>query len=89
MVKLVWNKRFKRNLEKYTKKHPELSRLIEEKMRLFVEDPYHVSLRNHKLTGKLNGFRAIVIEFDCRLIFEPLEGNEVLLVDIGGHDDVY
>ncbi|NET83056.1 MAG: plasmid stabilization protein [Moorea sp. SIO1F2] len=51
-------------------------------------------LRTHKLKGKLSGAWACSVEYDCRLIFnfeqnpDTLE-EEILLIDIGTHDEVY
>ncbi len=89
MITLIWSPHFKRQLEKFISKHPELRNVIKEKMRVFIEDQYNPALRNHKLTGKLSGLRAIVIAYNCRIVFEVQSENEVLLVDIGSHDDVY
>jgi addiction module RelE/StbE family toxin len=90
MISLIWSPRFIKKLEKYLKKHPELKDILEEKLNIFVKNPHYPELKNHKLSGNLSGLRAIVITYDCRIVFEPQEeANEVLLVDIGGHDDVY
>jgi addiction module RelE/StbE family toxin len=58
-------------------------------MKLFLENPFDPRLRTHKLTGKLEGFWALSIDYDCRVIFQFIDKNDVLLIDIGGHDEVY
>jgi mRNA-degrading endonuclease YafQ of YafQ-DinJ toxin-antitoxin module len=59
-------------------------------MELFSKNPFNPRLRTHRLTGKLEGLWAFSVTFDCRLIFKFLNGNEILLIDIGGHhDEVY
>ena len=57
---------------------------------LFQENPLHPSLRNHALTGKMSGKRAIVVDHDLRIIFTE-RGNyqDVTLLDVGGHAEVY
>jgi toxin HigB-1 len=58
-------------------------------MELFSRNPFHQKLRTHKLSGKLEGLWAFTVSYDCRVVFKFLNGEEVLLVDIGGHDEVY
>ncbi|EHJ14273.1 hypothetical protein CWATWH0003_1047 [Crocosphaera watsonii WH 0003] len=51
-------------------------------------------MRTHKLKGKLSGAWACTVEYDCRIVFcfeqnqETLE-EEINLIDIGTHDEVY
>lgn len=89
MIKLVWNKNFERNLKKYIKKHPDKEKKIIEKLKLFTENPYESELRNHKLSGKLSELRAVVIEYDCRIVFKFIDDSTALLINIGSHDEVY
>jgi mRNA-degrading endonuclease YafQ of YafQ-DinJ toxin-antitoxin module len=56
---------------------------------MFAKNPFQPRLRTHKLTGKLDGLWAFSVNFDCRVIFKFLSKNEVLLIEIGGHDEVY
>jgi len=56
---------------------------------MFAKDPFHSRLRTHKLSGSLEGLWAFSVSFDCRVIFKFLSKNEILLIDIGGHDEVY
>ena len=46
-------------------------------------------LRTHKLTGQLNELWSFSIEYDLRVIFYFINDNEVILEDIGNHDEVY
>ncbi len=57
---------------------------------LFQESPLHPSLRNHALMGRMNGKRAIVVDHDLRIVFTE-RGNyqDVTLLDVGGHVEVY
>jgi len=58
-------------------------------MKLFSKEPFHPRLRTHKLSGKLEGLWAFSVSYDCRVVFEFINKNEILLIDIGGHDEVY
>lgn len=76
------------------KRRPDLRSKIEAKLRLLADDPYHPMLRTHKLKGKLSGAWACSIDYDCRIIFNfetniETQEQEINLIDIGTHDEVY
>jgi len=59
-----------------------------------AEDPYHSTLKTHKLSGQLEGLWACWVEYDCRIVFafesDPNTGEDVIvLIDLGTHDEVY
>lgn len=91
MIELIWEKRFKLIYKKWERKHPELRDQLKDKMKLFESDPFHPSLKTHRLSGKLKGLWAISITYEERLTFEFVdkEMTKVLLIDIGKHKDVY
>ncbi|MDJ0658040.1 MAG: type II toxin-antitoxin system mRNA interferase toxin, RelE/StbE family [Crocosphaera sp.] len=94
MTKLILSPSFKRAFKAVIKRKPELKLKIESKLRLLANDPYNPILRTHKLKGKLSGAWACTVEYDCRIVFcfeqnqETLE-DEINLIDIGTHDEVY
>jgi mRNA-degrading endonuclease YafQ of YafQ-DinJ toxin-antitoxin module len=51
----------------------------------FRQNPFHPSLRLHKLKGKLEGLWSISVDRKYRIIFKPLEQGIILLVSIGLH----
>ena len=51
--------------------------------------PFSPQLRTHKLSGKLGGQWAFSVDDDCRVVFEFIGEDKVLLIDIGSHDEVY
>ncbi len=53
-------------------------------MELFSRNPFQPRLRTHKLSGKL-----VSVAYNCRVVFKFLNGNEVVLIDVGGHEEVY
>ena len=89
MIKLAWNKNFENSLKRYLKKHPEKESKIKERLKLFTQEPFSPELRNHKLSGKLKDLRAIVVEYDCRIVFKFIEKDTALIIDIGSHEEVY
>jgi mRNA-degrading endonuclease YafQ of YafQ-DinJ toxin-antitoxin module len=61
----------------------------EKKERVFRSDAFDPCLGTHKLKGKLRGLWAFSVTRDIRIIFEFLNGDEVLFHDIGPHSTVY
>ncbi|NJM70636.1 MAG: type II toxin-antitoxin system mRNA interferase toxin, RelE/StbE family [Scytonema sp. RU_4_4] len=94
MRTLVLASSFKRAFKKLVRRQPELQELIEGRLRLLAADPFDPLLQTHKLKGKLAGSWACSVEYDCRIVFNfvgnPESGEEeILLIDIGTHDEVY
>jgi proteic killer suppression protein len=89
VIKVSWDQGFKRGYRKKVKNDAELMGRFWDAMEMFAKDPFHPRLRTHKLTGRLEGLWAFSVSFDCRVIFRFLSRTEILLIDIGGHDEVY
>jgi addiction module RelE/StbE family toxin len=94
MRTLIWGNTFLRAFKKTLKKHPELQKEIEETLRLLAEDPFAASLARHKLKGKLAGSWACKVRYDLRVVFDFVKGakgqeDDILLIEIGTHDEVY
>jgi len=53
-------------------------------------DPFEPSLRLHPLTGKLQGMQAVSMTYSYRITLTlQITEHEILLLDIGSHDEVY
>ncbi|PJC38026.1 type II toxin-antitoxin system mRNA interferase toxin, RelE/StbE family, partial [Candidatus Peregrinibacteria bacterium CG_4_9_14_0_2_um_filter_41_14] len=52
---------------------------------LFRANPFHPSLRLHKLKGKLVGLWSISIDRKYRIIFRPQQNGDMLFISIGLH----
>lgn len=94
MRKLVWSNTFIRAFKRTTRKYPKLQKEIEQILRLLVEDPFSPQLRTHKLKGKLSGSWACNVGYDLRIIFDFIKSekegeDEIFLIEIGTHDEVY
>lgn len=93
MRTLVLASSFKRAFKRVVKRQPELQARIEERLTLLAAEPFDPQLQTHKLKGKLSGAWACLVEYDCRIVFNfvGLESGEeeILLIDIGTHDEVY
>ena len=63
MIELIWDKGFKLTYKKWGRKHPELRYQLMDKIKLFISDPFHHSLKTHQLSDKLKGLWSISITF--------------------------
>ncbi|MBC5794796.1 type II toxin-antitoxin system YafQ family toxin [Sphaerospermopsis sp. LEGE 00249] len=93
-MEVVWSSGFKRSFKKIIKKNPQLKNKIIDVLQLLADDPFTPSLKSHKLEGDLAGFWSCSVTYDCRLIFNFSEDEQllemvILLIDIGSHDEVY
>ena len=62
-----------------------------ETIEIFIEDPFHIQLKTHKLSGKLKGLWSFSIGYDLRVVFYFTNDKppRAVFVDIGNHDEVY
>ncbi|MBD2302617.1 type II toxin-antitoxin system mRNA interferase toxin, RelE/StbE family [Nostoc sp. FACHB-87] len=94
MMTLVLASSFKRAFKRLVRRQPELQERIEERLTLLASDPFDPLLQTHKLKGKLSGAWACSVDYDCRIVFNFVQNpesdqEEILLIDIGSHDEVY
>jgi addiction module RelE/StbE family toxin len=89
MIKVVWDQGFKKSYKKKVKNNSDLKERFWHALDLFSNNPFDPSIKTHKLTGKLKGYWAFSIDYDCRVVFKFLDKNEAFLIEIGGHDEVY
>lgn len=76
--------------KKFLKQHPEQSKLYLKILLLLEANPYHPSLRLHPLQGKHKGLHSVSMNMSYRITLEFLiEGNQLILIDIGDHDAIY
>ena len=53
-------------------------------------DPFHPSLRLHKLKGNLQEYFSVAISMEYRGVIDFIVKNdEIIPIDIGSHNDVY
>jgi len=89
---LIRSAAFVRAVRKHLRRHPEHAPDLLEAFTQMTKDPFHPSLRTHKLTGALAGSWACSARYDLRVIFKTvkLSGKTALLLEsVGTHDEVY
>ena len=94
MTTLVWSAGFVRRLKRKLRRNPELKVEVEQTLIQLADDPFHASLKSHKLSGKLAGIWACSVAYDLRILFEFTQNpdtkeQEIFLLTIGSHDEVY
>jgi addiction module RelE/StbE family toxin len=88
MKKIVISPKFRRALRRYSRRHPEQKKRIESVIQQIGIDVFAPSLGTHPLKGKLEGFQGCSCGYDCRIVFS-VEPEQIILLDIGTHDEVY
>lgn len=86
--RLSWAPSFKRAFRKRVMSTP-VEQVFRSRLEAFIENPFAPGLKTHKLTGVLDGLWAFSISYDCRVIVDFVSPEEVILIDIGSHDEVY
>jgi addiction module RelE/StbE family toxin len=88
--KLVYSDNFLKKAKKLIKKNPPIKNKVYKTFELLENNPFHPSLRLHKLKGNLKDYYSISIDMSYRIIIDfVIKDNEIILLDIGTHDDVY
>lgn len=87
-MQLIFTQDVKNKLRKIKSKKPKSSEKIYKKLKLFIDNPQHPSLRNHKLKGNLKDAWSISIEKDLRMLY-CFDEVGIIFFDIGTHDEVY
>lgn len=81
---------FERTAQKFFKKHRNLLEKFAEIIKKLESDPFSPSLKMHKLKGELSKYYACRLTYEYRIVLTIIiSDEEIILVDIGGHDEVY
>ncbi|HOI30210.1 MAG TPA: type II toxin-antitoxin system mRNA interferase toxin, RelE/StbE family [Melioribacteraceae bacterium] len=94
MIVLNWSSSFKRAFKKIIKYQPDLQDRIINTLKFLEADPFEPSLKTHKLKGLLEGVYACSVTREVRIVFDLIHNpetglSEILLINIGSHDEVY
>ncbi len=88
--KLIYTNSYIKRASKFAKKHPELISQYGKTLKLLELDPKHHSLRLHSLRGKLQDLYSVSINMSYRITLEFfITEKEIILVNVGHHDEVY
>jgi len=88
--RLVYPESYIRRARIFLRKHPEIVKQYRKTLELLELNPFHPSLRLRHLGGRLSGLSSVSINISYRFVIEfIIADDEIVLVNIGKHDQVY
>ena len=88
-MKIKYHKNFVKNYSQRISPNKNLDRTFKERCSIFVDDLLNPILKNHRLLGAKRHLYAFAITGDIRVVYQKLDSNTVIFVDIGTHNQVY
>ena len=87
---LLFTESYEKIEKRFLRRHPEMQERYQRTLALLEHDPFHPSLRLHPLPGRLSGLHAASINLQYRITLElELRAQEIILVSVGSHREVY
>jgi len=87
---LLMNIRFHKNFEKRYKRLKKIEqKKVQERLELFLKNPFNSQLNNHSLKGKYTDYRSINITGDLRAIYKFISEEECIFVLVDRHRNLY
>lgn len=83
IIKINYAKRFLRDFKKLT---PDKQQQAIEREKIFIKDPFSLTLKTHKLSGELKEYWSFSITYQDRIMFRFANDKEVIFYKIGSHD---
>ena len=88
--KILYTESYNRKAERFIRRHPDLVTQYEKTLKLIELNPFHPSLRLHRLKGPLAELHSVSINISYRITLEFLLEDEIIIpVDVGKHGEVY
>jgi addiction module RelE/StbE family toxin len=81
-MRIIYSKTFMKQFKKIPKGFQEE---VNERIKLFKENPENPTFKIHKLHGRLSQFQAFSINYNYRIIFEKTK-EFYIFAEIGNHD---
>ncbi|MFH1671450.1 MAG: type II toxin-antitoxin system mRNA interferase toxin, RelE/StbE family [Candidatus Portnoybacteria bacterium] len=79
-----------KNFEKqYNKLNKKTKGRVQERLKLFSENPFDPRLNNHPLKGKYTDYRSINITGDLRAVYKFISEDECIFVVVDSHSNLY
>lgn len=89
MYSLIFTESYEIKARKFLKKHPEVIGQYEKALKLLELNPYHPSLRIHKVNIQGDEVFSISINISYRITIDLLiDKMEIIPINIGSHDDI-
>lgn len=88
--RIIYTKSYLKRATKFAKRHPDLLGQYEKTLKLLELNPFHPSLRLHRLSGSLSDLHSVSINISYRITLEFLiDDGKIVLVNVGSHEEVY
>lgn len=86
MYQVIFTDSYKKLAEKWVKKHPNIKSKYYNTLRMLEINPFHNSLRLHKLKGTMFEYYSVSIDMKYRIIIDfILDKDKIIPLDIGDH----
>ncbi len=90
MSRIIYTETYIKRAKKFIKMHPDIIPQYQKTLKLIEINPFHPSLRLHKLKGRLSDLYSVSINILYRIRIDfIIKENTIIPIDIGKHDDVY
>ena len=90
MYQLIFPENYKKVEKKFFKKHSDLLDRYEKILKLLQINPFHPSLRLHKLNPPLEKFYSVSLTMKYRVIIDfVIEDGKIIFLNINIHDKAY
>ena len=87
---IIYPESYIRRARKFLKRYPDLARQYQKTLELLEINPFHPSLRLHPLKGRLAGLHGVSINISFCITLELIiRKQEIILVNVGTHEEVY
>jgi len=81
---------FLKRARKFFRKHPDLKERFADVVDELKKDPFQPRLELHSLSGRMKDIQAVSLTHTYRVtLVIMVTDKEIILLDIGSHDEVY
>jgi len=88
--RLIYTQSYIRRAARFARSHPDLIPQYEKTLKLLEINPFHPSLRLHRLKGSLSALHSVSINISFRVTLEFLiDDRTIIPVNVGKHEEVY
>ena len=90
MVEVILSDIYRKRAIRFISKNPFLLNQYKKTLLLLEKNPYHPSLRLHKLKGRFQEYYSISINMKYRIMIDfIIRDDKAILLNIGNHDKLY
>ena len=83
MTEVSFYPAFIKTFKKKAKNNPILIKNFQEKLEIFIINPFDPRLKTHKLSGELKDFYSFSLDYDNRIIFSFYDKQKVIFEHFG------